>query len=82
MQAAYSRAHGAVEAPVHVSMAKARASTAAGDAASVSLQCHGAIGYTVEYDLHLFMKRAWALAARYGDADFHRARVRAALLGR
>ena len=81
LHAANSMAHGSPEAPVHVSMAKARASTAAREAASVSLQCHGAIGYTVEYDLHLFMKRAWALAARYGDADFHRARVRAALLG-
>jgi alkylation response protein AidB-like acyl-CoA dehydrogenase len=81
MQAAYSLARGAAEAPVHVSMAKARASEAARGAAAASLQCHGAIGYTVEYDLHLFMKRAWALAYRYGDPEFHRRRVRAALLG-
>ena len=33
-----------------------------------ALQCHGAIGYTTEYDLHLYMKRAWALAAAWGDA--------------
>ena len=44
-----------------------------------ALQCHGAIGYTVEYDLHLFLKRAWALARAWGDASFHRARVAAAL---
>ena len=62
-------------------MAKARASAAALVVAEAALQCHGAIGYTVEYDLHLFMKRAWALASRYGDADFHRDRVRAVLLG-
>ena len=80
LHAANSLAHGSPEAPVHVSMAKARASTAASAAAATSLQCHGAIGYTVEYDLHLFMKRTWALAARYGDADFHRDRVRAALI--
>ena len=80
LQAAYSLAHGTDDAAVHVSMAKARASTAASLAASTALQCHGAIGYTVEYDLHLFMKRTWALASRYGDADFHRDRVRAALL--
>ena len=81
LHAANSMAHRSAESPVHVSMAKARASEAAVRAASTSLQCHGAIGYTVEYDLHLFMKRSWALAARYGDADFHRRRVRAALLG-
>ena len=81
LRAAYSLAQGDPDAPVHVSMAKARASAAALVAADASLQCHGAIGYTVEYDLHFFMKRAWALASRYGDADFHRDRVRAVLLG-
>jgi alkylation response protein AidB-like acyl-CoA dehydrogenase len=80
LQAAYSLARGAADAPVHASMAKARASGAGTAAAATALQCHGAIGYTVEYDLHLFMKRAWALAAAYGDADFHRDRVRAAIL--
>lgn len=80
-RAANSLATGDPDAAVHVSMAKARASEAALAAADVALQCHGAIGYTVEYDLHMFMKRAWALAARYGDADFHRDRVRVALLG-
>ena len=44
-------------------MAKAAASDAAALVARTALQCHGAIGYTVEYDLHLWMKRAWALAA-------------------
>ena len=45
-----------------------------------ALQCHGAIGYTVEYDLHLWMKRAWALAAAWGDAAWHRERVARAIL--
>ncbi len=81
LRAANSLAHGDPDAPVHVSMAKARASEAALVASEAALQCHGAIGYTVEYDLHLFMKRSWALAARYGDADFHRDRIRIALLG-
>ena len=49
-------------------MAKATASDAAMLAARQALQCHGAIGYSFEYDLHLFMKRAWALAAAWGDA--------------
>lgn len=66
---------------VHVSMAKAYAAEAALLVARKALQCHGAIGYTTEYDLHLFMKRAWALSAAWGDAAAHRARVGMALLG-
>ena len=68
------------DSPVHVSMAKAAASDAALLTARQALQCHGAIGYSFEYDLHLFMKRAWALAAEWGDARWHRARVERAIL--
>ena len=64
----------------HASMAKALASDAADLAARVALQVHGAIGYTWECDLQLFMKRAWALSAASGDATTHRARVLAAAL--
>lgn len=79
-RAASSLAHGDADRALHVSMAKAQASDAARFVAKIALQCHGAIGYTVEYDLHLWMKRAWALAAAWGDAAFHRARVGAAIL--
>ncbi|WP_436794460.1 acyl-CoA dehydrogenase family protein [Actinospongicola halichondriae] len=58
-----------------VSTAKALASDAATLAAEVALQCHGAIGYTVEYDLHLWLKRVWALSRAWGDASHHRALV-------
>jgi alkylation response protein AidB-like acyl-CoA dehydrogenase len=64
-----------------VSMAKAYASEAAVRAARVALQVHGAIGYTWEHDLHLWMKRAWALASAWGDARLHRERVAGWLLG-
>jgi len=63
------------EAGRHISMAKSAASDAAVLAASVALQVHGAIGYTWEYDLHLWMKKAWALAGAWGDALWHRARL-------
>jgi alkylation response protein AidB-like acyl-CoA dehydrogenase len=63
-----------------VSLAKAQSSDAALLAARKALQVHGAIGYTVEYDLHMWMKRAWALAAAWGDAAWHRNRVKNALL--
>jgi alkylation response protein AidB-like acyl-CoA dehydrogenase len=79
-RAAWSVAEGDAESSIHVSMAKALASDAASLTARQALQCHGAIGYSYEYDLHLFMKRAWALAATWGDADWHRARVGRAIL--
>ena len=44
-----------------------------------ALQCHGAIGYTTEYDLHLYLKRSWALARSWGGADFHADRVAASI---
>jgi alkylation response protein AidB-like acyl-CoA dehydrogenase len=58
-----------------VSMAKAMASDAAEFVGRAALQCHGAIGYTMEYDLHLYLKRSWALARSWGDAAWHRDRV-------
>jgi hypothetical protein len=33
------------------------------------------MGYTWEVDLHIFMKKAWALANTWGDAGFHKRRV-------
>lgn len=62
------------------SVAKAYASEAALEAARVSLQVHGAIGYTWECDLHLFLKRSWALAEAWGSAADHRARLLDSLL--
>jgi alkylation response protein AidB-like acyl-CoA dehydrogenase len=73
------RAAATLEA-AHVSMAKAKADEAALTTARAALQCHGAIGYTTEYDLHLYMKRAWALARTWGDARWHRDRVGRAIL--
>jgi alkylation response protein AidB-like acyl-CoA dehydrogenase len=61
--------------PRDVSMAKAMASDAASFTARRALQCHGAIGYTVEYDLHRFLKQTWVLARSFGDAAWHRDRI-------
>ncbi len=74
-RAAWSLSEGDPDATVHASMAKALASEAAVLAARTALQVHGAIGYTWEHDLHLWMKRAWSLAAAWGDAAWHRARI-------
>jgi alkylation response protein AidB-like acyl-CoA dehydrogenase len=78
-RAAHSLATSNPERSLHASMAKARASDAAMLASRTALQTHGAIGYSHEHDLHLFMKRAWALAAAWGDAAHHRARIGASL---
>jgi len=61
--------------PRDVSMAKAMASDAASFVARRALQCHGAIGYTVEYELHRFLKQTWVLARSFGDAAWHRDRI-------
>ena len=74
-RAAWSLATGSPDARRDVSMAKAMASDAAELAGRKALQCHGAIGYTIEHDLHLFLKRSWALERSWGDAAFHRDRV-------
>jgi len=79
-RAAYALARREPDRAVHVSMAKSYASDAATRAARAALQCHGAIGYSFEYDLHLWMKRAWVQAAAYGDATWHRARIGASLV--
>jgi alkylation response protein AidB-like acyl-CoA dehydrogenase len=78
-RAAHSVATGAETRTRDVSMAKAMASDAARFVGRQALQCHGAIGYTVEADLHLYLKRSWALAAAWGDAAWHRDRVGRAL---
>jgi alkylation response protein AidB-like acyl-CoA dehydrogenase len=80
-RAAWSLATGQPTVRRDVSMAKAMAGDAAEQAARVALQVHGAIGYTFESDLHLWMKRVWALSPAWGDAAFHRRRVADAVIG-
>lgn len=80
-RAAYSMQHHVEEAPTHVSMAKIFASEGAYNASREVLQCHGAIGYTTEYELHMLMKRTWALSKTWGDPRSHEVRVENALLG-
>ncbi|MDA8752669.1 acyl-CoA/acyl-ACP dehydrogenase [Halieaceae bacterium] len=74
-RAAYAVATGDPAAARHVAHAKLAASEAANLAAKNAIQVHGAMGYTWEVDLHIFMKKAWALAGTWGDAGFHKARV-------
>ena len=80
-RAAFAIANDLPERAIAVSHAKAAASEAAAMAAKAALQVHGAIGYTWEVDLHLWMKRAWSLDQSWGSAARHRARVADRILG-
>jgi alkylation response protein AidB-like acyl-CoA dehydrogenase len=75
LAAAWALESGQPDAAVRVSLAKVLAAEAAQRIARTALQCHGAIGYTTEYDLHLFAKRAWALIPAWGDVGRHRDRI-------
>lgn len=79
LYAAYAVAHGQPDASCSVSQAKWLAGTAAAVTGRAALQCHGAIGYTTEHDLHLYLKRSWALSRSWGGADFHADRVAASV---
>jgi alkylation response protein AidB-like acyl-CoA dehydrogenase len=74
-RAAASMASGDHWASRDISMAKALATDTARQVARTSIQCHGAMGYSVEYDLHHFVKRSWARCADWGDSEVHVARV-------
>ena len=74
-RAAYALAHADQRGATHASHAKLAAGEAATLSARRSLQVHGAMGYTWETDLQMFMKRAWALDSAWGDRAFHKTRV-------
>ena len=62
-----------------VSAAKIACAGAAHRAARTALQVHGAIGYTQEHDLGLWLTKVRALIPAWGTQAEHRARVMAAL---
>jgi len=63
-----------------VSAAKAAAGDAAYQTARAGLQVHGAIGYTRELDLSLWLLRVRALTTAWGTTAQHRARILDSLL--
>lgn len=74
-RAAHSIARNVRTRAVDVSHAKLAATEAALFAARTALQVHGAIGYTWEQDLHLWLRRASTLDLEWGGGPLHRARV-------
>ena len=63
------------ELAVAASLAKATASEAFFRCAADALQVHGGVGFTWEYDIHLYLKRARASEGLLGTPDWHRERV-------
>jgi len=73
--AAWCLDHGSKDLPLAVARAKAYASEALPKLGIDVIQLHGGIGYTWEYDAHLYLKRAKWLRPAFGDADWHYERV-------
>jgi len=57
-----------------VSRAKARAAEASMLVTRQCIQLHGGIGYTDQYDVGLYLRKAMVLANQYGSAALHRRR--------
>ena len=76
---AYHAAWAAAEAdeslPLAVSMAKAACGDACRLICNDALQIHGGVGFTWDFDIHLYLKRGKLLEYQFGDASFHRERV-------
>ena len=68
------------DAPLRAAMAKARACDAYHHCSRENIQIHGGVGFTWEYDCHLYLKRAKAIEVSYGAPAEHRERV-ASMLG-
>jgi len=64
-----------------ISHAKLAAAEAADFAARQALQIHGAMGYSWEVDVHVFLKRALALQFAWGTPEFHYQRIHARVTG-
>lgn len=73
--AAVALAAGQPDSPRAIAAAKAAAGEAAHGAARAALQCHGALGYTEELDLSLWIRKARALRTAWGTPAACRARV-------
>lgn len=64
-----------LDASETVSMAKAWTGGAYRRICGLGHQIHGAIGFTREHDLHLYLRHAVAADLAFGDVDYHREQV-------
>jgi len=68
-RAAYSLSENNPKLALHCAHAKYMCSQAAELACKNSIQAHGAMGYTWEMDLHIYMRKAWSMMACWGNED-------------
>ncbi|RKS24396.1 alkylation response protein AidB-like acyl-CoA dehydrogenase [Pseudomonas sp. WPR_5_2] len=71
----------AAELPLAAALAKAQCSETCFHCASESIQLHGGVGFTWEYDPHLYFKRARASESFLGRPAWHRERIATVILG-
>lgn len=82
LAAAWTVDHVPANGPRAVSHAFCACATAAERAADAGLQVHGAIGYTFEHELHMWLKRVWSRSRLWGGRAYHLRRVRDSLAAR
>ncbi len=70
--AGWAAAQNDPEFPALASLAKAYCSDAYFHCAAESIQIHGGVGFTWEYDVHLYFKRAKSSEVLLGDPAYHR----------
>lgn len=80
--AGWAASVGDPETPVLASLARAYCSDAYFRCAAEAIQIHGGVGFTWEYDVHLYFKRARSSEQLLGSPSFHRERVARHILPR
>ncbi len=75
--AAWAGAEDAGDLAEAASLAKAYCSDAYFSCAAEAIQIHGGVGFSWDYDVHLYFKRAKSSETLLGDAVFHREQVAA-----
>jgi len=73
-QAAW-RLNQGLECSKEIAVAKSWTGEASQRVVALAHQIHGAIGVTMDHDLHFYTRRARAAQVTFGDADFHRETV-------
>ena len=73
--AGWAAAEDAEDLPVAAALAKAFCSDTYFRCAAQSVQIHGGVGFTWEYDVHLYFKRAKSAEILFGSPVYHRERV-------
>jgi alkylation response protein AidB-like acyl-CoA dehydrogenase len=63
------------EVPLAASKAKAFASEGLSRMGITGIQLHGAVGYTQEYDIQLYLRRSKWARPMFGDEDYHYDRI-------